>query len=316
MQNFPIKYKPWMDICNRAEKQFLSGLIPESLNSMNEALLWIESHAPTETILRVMTLEQIAAIYSNSGQPQAAIPWYEKSLDLFKNDSSEMIKVEYAISLSSFAKTLLKSGLLERAEATIDDACKIYAEIHGADHIFISIAKMTKVRILRKRGELSSALELAKSVLADLRTATDNPEDLFYALHEIGSIEHELSKNQDAVLTLKEGLRIGESISSPNNPQLNLEICNLRLTLAEVYISLQKYKESHGLSWRAVEEMEKILPELSPILLEAKRRLVVILQTVHKQDEAEIVVAMTNDDKLEDLNLANRRWRYLFRGKK
>jgi tetratricopeptide (TPR) repeat protein len=303
----PPAFGPWSDLIHKAERQVTAGLTDEAIQTLTEALTWIETHDSTQAMLRVHTTDSIAATLSDSGRPEEALTWYERSIGVLRGIEGGNGQIEVANSLASYAKALLKAGRLTSSKEAVGECCAIYRKYLGERHPYIAIVGLTLARIEQREGNHATALAIARQSIDVLGEHADHLDSLISALHEAGRAELALGRLDDAELSFRESLRRGESLL------LEWQTQEVALDLADTLAAKGSTQEARDVAWQAIGVLERVLPSLSPQLLGAKRRLETLLAKSEERDEANLVAAATSEDLLEDLNLANRRWRHLYR---
>lgn len=305
----PPKFAPWAELIQHADRQLLGGALDEAVVTYQRALQWVEDYGSRELVSTVFTLEKIAIAYLKN-QPAKALHWFEKSITLLRSNPSSGI--ELATSLNKYASALKTAGRFDDAEAAINEGCSIYGQYLGPHHHFIPILRIEHARILRLRGRLSTAREVAATARAALSNQPQCQDSYIEASEELANIYVKCGRTLEAVSILTDCIRRADAVWSESEIDGALLIAGLRMNLADVLAACGDTQAAGKHAWDAVATLEKHLPAESPELVDMKNRAATILKQVQSTDEANLLLEVMEEDELESLNLANRRWRYLF----
>ncbi|KXX79486.1 Clustered mitochondria protein [Madurella mycetomatis] len=163
-----------------------------------------------------------------------AIQAHEKVIET-RLKSSTTKPTDMIVSYLNFCRSLMMGGRLNDAQANLAKAEELEGKVRdGRTHLYYRNHRLFILgNILARRGKVEMALDAHREVYNIRRNLKVQSYALGISLHKIGTLQHRLGNQYQAINTLKEAIPLLESFLGPTEAKL-ARLARTEMTLAEV----------------------------------------------------------------------------------
>jgi len=212
-------------------------------------------------------LGALGVVHDESGDPQAAIEYHERALELTRSHHGESSPA-MATALENLAISQKHVGDLESAERTQERVLEIRLDVLGPDHPAVAYAYTNLASAAMTEGKWARGLELQRKAIDILaRTVGPKHEINVAPMSNVAIALIQLGRPEEAIATMEKALGIAEATIGGDHPAAAVA----RGTLGDALVSAGKTREANEQLEQALRDLERTAgPEhlkTAPVLL-------------------------------------------------